>query len=166
MSSSSVRRQRGAGRVLWGRMGVALAALLMAFGVGRCSIDEGVAVAEHQAAQVRISELEQLTRDLEQNQVALAAGGIDTTPSPQAEADGEAEPEPEDDAEPEATPTEAATGEGSEYTVAEGDTLESIAERVYGDRTLFTRIAEANGVDSTQLQVGQTLRIPPAEDAE
>lgn len=157
MSSSSARRLRGARRVLWGRIGVTLCALLLAFMLGRCSVDEGVALADHQAAQARISELEQLARDLEQNQVALAAGGIDTTPAPEATADAEAEPEPEP------TPQDVPTAGGSQYTVQEGDTLESIAERVYGDRTQFSRIQDANGVDSTQLQVGQTLVIPPAQ---
>lgn len=162
MSSSSARRPRGTGRVLWGRIGAALCALLLAFAVGRCSIDEGVAVEEHRAAQARISELEQRALDLEQNQVALAAGGIDVSPAPTAEA--EPEPEPEQPAEP--TPQEAATGQGTRYTVEEGDTLESIAQRVYGDGTQFTRIQQANGVDSTDLQVGQTLVIPPAPEGE
>ncbi len=161
MSSSSVRRQRGAGRVLWSRIGVTVVALLAVFGLGRCSVDEGVAVEEHQAAQARISELEQRARDLEQNRIALAAGGVDSTPAPAADP----EVPPEEPA-PEPEPAEAPSAPGSEYTVQEGDTLESIAERVYGDRSQFTLIQEANGVEGTALQIGQTLRIPPAPQAE
>lgn len=158
MSSSSARRTRGTGRVLWGRIGVAVCALLLAFVLGRCSVEEGVAVAEYQAAQARISELEQRALDLEQSQVALAAGGVEVTPTPTPEPSPAEEP-PADEQAPAPEPTP--TVEGSQYTVQEGDTLETIAERVYGDRSQFTRIQEANGVESTNLQVGQTLVIPP-----
>lgn len=163
MSSSAARRSRGTGRVLWGRIGVMLLALLATFGLGRCSVDEGVPRADYDAAQARIGELEQRARDLEQNQVALAAGGIDVTPAP-AVAEGEQQEGEQATAEPGVTPTEAATGAltgGGEYTVREGDTLETIAQQVYGDGTLFNLIEQENAVDTTQLQVGQTLRIPP-----
>jgi nucleoid-associated protein YgaU len=179
MSSSSARRRRGgrpapgrgsgAGHILWGRIGVAVVALLAAFGLGRCSADEGVALADHQAAQARISELEQLTRDLEQNQLAVAAGGIDSTPAPAPAPQPAPQPLPTPQREPtpppatEAPPPPAPSPSpaGSEYTVKEGDTLEAIAEQAYGDRYAYPRIKEANGLEGNELHIGQVLLIPP-----
>jgi LysM repeat protein len=47
------------------------------------------------------------------------------------------------------------------YTVAAGDTLSAIAQRFYGDATLFPIIAQANGIaDADQISVGQQLVIP------
>ena len=52
------------------------------------------------------------------------------------------------------------------YTVKAGDTLVSIAERIYGDdpKHTFQDIYEANkdliGDDPDQIKVGMTLRIP------
>jgi nucleoid-associated protein YgaU len=135
---------------------VTLLALVLMFTLGRCSVQRGVPQAEYDAATARVSELEQRTRDLEEAQVALAAGGIDRTPEPSPEAE---DPEPAREPEPAPVPT----GGGTTYTVEDGDTLESIAERFYGNRSQFTLIQQANGgVDSTTLQVGQELRIPPA----
>ena len=52
------------------------------------------------------------------------------------------------------------------YTVKAGDTLISIAEKIYGDdhKRTFQDIYEANkdliGDDPDQIKVGMTLRIP------
>ncbi|MCW9017400.1 MAG: LysM peptidoglycan-binding domain-containing protein, partial [Kangiellaceae bacterium] len=47
-----------------------------------------------------------------------------------------------------------------QYVVNEGDTLQSIAQRVYGDESLWYVVADTNGVsDSSQLVAGQTLTI-------
>ena len=52
------------------------------------------------------------------------------------------------------------------YTVKAGDTLTSIAERIYGDdpKYTFQNIYEANkdliGDDPDQIKEGMTLRIP------
>jgi hypothetical protein len=49
----------------------------------------------------------------------------------------------------------------STYTVAKGDTLQSIARSQLGDADLWFTIAQANGLaDSAELEVGQVLRIP------
>jgi nucleoid-associated protein YgaU len=51
------------------------------------------------------------------------------------------------------------------YEVQPGDTLSIIAERVYGDPAAFGPIAQANGItDTSPLQVGQVLVIPPNPD--
>ena len=53
------------------------------------------------------------------------------------------------------------------YTVKAGDTLVSIAERIYGDdpKRTFQDIYKANkdliGDDPDQIKVGMTLKIPP-----
>ena len=48
----------------------------------------------------------------------------------------------------------------SQYVVNEGDTLRLIAQRVYGDESLWYVVGEANGItDDSQLIAGQTLTI-------
>jgi hypothetical protein len=70
-------------------------------------------------------------------------------------------PSPSGSPRPAAVPTVTA---GDEYTVAAGDTLRSIAERVYGDPTQWPRIYDANrqtvGPDPDALNAGTRLRIP------
>jgi nucleoid-associated protein YgaU len=52
------------------------------------------------------------------------------------------------------------------YTVQPGDTLQAIAEKVYGNRDAWPRIYNANrdliGDDPDALSAGTHLRIPPA----
>ncbi|MBB5751968.1 tetratricopeptide repeat protein [Prosthecomicrobium pneumaticum] len=53
----------------------------------------------------------------------------------------------------------------SEVTVGAGDTLWTIAERVYGDGHLYRKLLEANRaviVDPNRLPAGLTLTVPPA----
>ncbi len=50
------------------------------------------------------------------------------------------------------------------YVVEPGDNLSLIAEKVYGDATLFPLIQEANNLDPSQLAVGQRLVVPPPPD--
>lgn len=172
MSSTRERAGRQTGRVLWGRVAVAGVALLVCFLAGRASVERGVSQATFDGAQQRITQLEQENRDLAERQVATAAGGIDTPPVPTeptaadpapsepAPAASQPPPDPAAPAPSEAVPSEAAPAAGS-YTVLENDTLQIIAERVYGDGALFPLIAEANEVDSTNLRIGDTLVIPP-----
>ena len=51
------------------------------------------------------------------------------------------------------------------YTVKQGDTLSKIAEKIYGDPSLYVKIYDANkaeiGSDPDQIKVGMTLKIPP-----
>jgi nucleoid-associated protein YgaU len=62
------------------------------------------------------------------------------------------------------SPSPSPVADGRTYVVGVGDTLSSIAERFYGDSSLWRPIFEANrdtmnGPDA--LQVGMTIRIPP-----
>ncbi len=51
------------------------------------------------------------------------------------------------------------------WTVTEGQTLDWIAHRVYGNASAWRRIAEANNLeDPRALRNGQVLRLPPLED--
>ncbi len=59
----------------------------------------------------------------------------------------------------------SATGASQSYTVKDGDTLLKIAEKFYGDGTLWRRIYDANkdsiGENPDALKVGSKLSIPP-----
>ena len=64
--------------------------------------------------------------------------------------------------------TEKPSGVGTKafgtWTVRQGDTFISIAEEWFGDKSKWTLIANANpGVDSSDLDIGQKLRIPPKD---
>lgn len=57
------------------------------------------------------------------------------------------------------------SGEGSQYTVQEGDTLAGIAEEHLGSADQWQIIAQANGISNPdQLEVGQTLTIPAGSE--
>lgn len=59
----------------------------------------------------------------------------------------------------ETAPTHAAT-----YVVQRGDTLSAIAKWVYGDASLYGKLAAANGiVNPSLIQVGQVLTLPDVE---
>jgi hypothetical protein len=64
-----------------------------------------------------------------------------------------------------ASPSSETTAE--EYVVVDGDTMRGVAEKVYGDASLWPRIYDANrdliGSDPDALQVGMHLRIPPTD---
>ena len=50
---------------------------------------------------------------------------------------------------------------GGGYTVRAGDTLASIAKQLYGDSSLWYKIAQANGMTGqAALTEGQSLRLP------
>lgn len=53
------------------------------------------------------------------------------------------------------------TNTGKTYTVQEGDSLASIAEKFYGDGNAWVVIAQANHLDSPdQIDAGMVLKIP------
>jgi nucleoid-associated protein YgaU len=48
-----------------------------------------------------------------------------------------------------------------DYTVREGDTFERIAQRLWGERALWTAVAQANPyVDPNRLRAGRVIRVP------
>jgi nucleoid-associated protein YgaU len=83
-----------------------------------------------------------------------------TAPSPAASPPSIIPPSPSPS--PAASPS---PGAGESYTVGEGDTLASIAERFYGDPALWRRIYDANrqaiGDNPDSLRLGTVLTIPP-----
>jgi nucleoid-associated protein YgaU len=154
MSSSPSEPALPPARVLWGRVATAVVVILLAFGLGRCTADgvpeEEVAALDGQVEELQSSndalqaEVEDLTRTLSEREA---------TPTPA--------PSPEPSA-PAPTPGEGEPG--GTHTVAPGDTLVAIAIAVYDDREMARMIAAANGIEnSTTLQVGQVLQLPPAQ---
>ena len=65
---------------------------------------------------------------------------------------------------PSPEPEIAASGGGKSYKIVAGDTLRSIAARVYGRAGLWDRIAKANpGLDPRHLRVGRVIKLPAHE---
>jgi nucleoid-associated protein YgaU len=66
-----------------------------------------------------------------------------------------------------ATPTAAIDAASTDYEVASGDTLLTIAEKQYGDGAQWRRIYDANkdtiGSDPDKLKIGMKLKIPPKQ---
>ena len=59
---------------------------------------------------------------------------------------------------------ETAPEKGTSYVVQAGDTLSAIAKRVYGDASLYGKLAAANGILNPNLiYPGQVLTLPGAE---
>jgi len=90
----------------------------------------------------------------------LAPVAATASPSPESKP---VAPPPSPFPSPSPSPSPAAVGDT--YVVGEGDTLATIAEKLYGDPTLWRRIYEANvsviGPNPDNLRLGTTLRIPP-----
>lgn len=139
------------GRVLWGRVAILGAALLLAFLLGRATGGGGgVAQADYDEAVAERNELRSEVADLE-DQLAAAE---QPTPAPATASPAVGGGE--------ATDPEGETEGGETYIVEKGDTLASIAAEVYGDASLDDFLAEANGItDPESLAVGQELIIPP-----
>lgn len=73
------------------------------------------------------------------------------------------------DSDPAATlrenPSAGESGDVSTHTVAPGDTLWDVAERVYGDGSKYTLIAEASGISNPDLiYPGQVLTLPGVDE--
>lgn len=145
------------GRVLWGRVAILGAALLLAFLVGRATGGgvEGVPQEDFDRVAAEREELESEVADL-QDQLATAQQPTPTPATASPATGGAAEGEDE------ATDPEGETEGGETYIVESGDTLASIAAEKYGDASLDDFLAEANGItDPESLAVGQELIIPP-----
>lgn len=145
----------GSGRVLWGRVAILGAALLIAFLIGRATGggEPGVAQSEYDEVVAERDDLEAQVADLESD----LAAAQQPTPPPASASPGTAA-----GAGDEATDPEGETEGGETYIVQAGDTLASIAADQYGDASLDDFLAEANGItDPESLAVGQELVIPP-----
>lgn len=145
------------GRVLWGRVAILGAALLIAFLFGRATGGgDGVPQADFDEVVAERDDLEAQVSDLESD----LAAALEPTPPPASASPAAGGGGGEDAGE--ATDPEGETEGGETYTVESGDTLASIAEEFYGDASLDDYLAEANGItDPESLAVGQQLTIPP-----
>lgn len=142
----------GTGRVLWGRVAILGAALLIAFLIGRATGGgNGVAQSDYDEVVAERDRLEDRVTDLESD----LAAAEEATPPP-------ASASPATGGGGEATDPEGETEGGETYVVQPGDTLASIAADFYGNASLDDFLAEANGItDPESLAVGQELIIPP-----
>jgi hypothetical protein len=152
--------------ILWGRVAVLGAAILVAFLLGRMTAGGGVPQedldrvrAERDDAQAQVADLQAevdgLTTQLEEAQAAGTDPEADT---------GAATGDTTDDTDGTDTGTQA---QSEAYVVEPGDSLRSIAEEFYGDVGLWTLIAEENNMTSTSvLQAGDEILIPPEPPAE
>lgn len=133
--------------VLWGRVIILIAVLLLTFWIGRITAGGGDEdrVAELQAELTDAREQnEQLASDLQAAREEAEAAATET-PDPTATETTD----PVDET------------EGATYTVQRGDTLRLIAQRLCGDPEIADQIEELNGItDATQLSVGETLTLP------
>lgn len=155
------------GRILYGRIAVFGAALLLALILGRCTAGGGdvsqgefdEVVASNSEAQVTITQNQATIEQLQRELVEARAAGQPTTDGGTETSDGTTTGSEA----PGVTPTDAAGNRS--YEVQPGDTLSTIAEAVYNDPLAFGIIASANGLSGeSPLQVGQTLIIPPNPD--
>jgi hypothetical protein len=143
--------------ILWGRVAVLGAVMLLAFLIGRLTAGGG-GVDQDDLNQVRAErddarqEVTQLQADLEAAQEQVQDQPTPTpSPSPQAGAGADNQ----------------AGAESQLYEVQPGDSLRSIAEDFYGDFGLWTIIAEENNMTSDSvLQVGDEILIPPEPEEE
>lgn len=165
-------------RVLWGRIAVFAATLLLAFVAGRMTANGNEAALQQAEAEVT-----ELRADLEQARAELdaaQAGGTgaeaedqpaDAEPAvdgdAEAPADAEADASGADEAQaPEAAEAAEAAPAPAEptsttYTVQPGDYLFGLAEKFYGDGRQWSTIAEANNLaPGAVISPGQTLEIP------
>lgn len=137
------------GRILWGRVAVLAFVLLLAFLLGRCTAGGGIPERELTEAQETIAQLEQENETLRQEVAALSAGQQADDPPPSGQ-DSETD---EVDDEEQASQT---------YVVQPGDSLSSIAQEFYGDPQMYQLIVDANGIDRSNIRVGDELVIPPS----
>ena len=174
-----------ASQILWGRVAILGAALLIAFLLGRMTAGdnaEALTAAEERIADLN-GELEQTRAQLD----AVRAGGM-SGPATGAEssgadasaADGESseanadsdaggDASAADDSAQDAADEQASdsggesAAQGESYTVEAGDNLFGLAEQFYGDGQQWRHIAETNGLPAgAVLEPGQELTIPPA----
>jgi ferrous iron transport protein B len=91
---------------------------------------------------------------------ALAAPPTEATPVPAPKTEAAEEPPPAESQAPPAPPVEPSAAPRT-YKVAPGDTLKSIAVKLFGDENRWRDIVRANPrLDARRLRAGQTLALP------
>jgi hypothetical protein len=141
--------------ILWGRVAVLGAALLIAFLLGRLTAGGGdVSQEDFDQVAAERDEARQEVADLQ----AQLEEAQQVTPTPDA------------------TETTEGTGEGGggeptgeveTYTIQSGDTLRTIAEDQYGDAALADPLADYNDIiDPSSINTGDEIEIPPQEELE
>lgn len=165
--ANDFQEQQGYGdaRILWGRIAILAAVILLVFFVGRWTAGDADAVRrELQASERRVTELEAKVSELEAQLQAQAAGGVEEADEQPAGDGAEGEPTPEQETGTEDDAEQTRGDVSRSYEVQIGDTLRGIAEQVYGDPQEWPRIAEANNLSQDNvLTVGTVLEIPPAD---
>ena len=179
-------REAAAPRVLWARVVALVAALVLAFLVGRVSAGDpsaGEAAelrGELSRAEARIRQLEAaapgrapgIASDADEDPNAAGEDAGDATEAgagtaeegdgPTSERAGNDAAEAADRTEPTGAAGRRNLGERAQtYVVRSGDTLVGIAESVYGDPGFADEIARLNDIQSVEgLRVGRKLRLP------
>jgi nucleoid-associated protein YgaU len=139
--------------ILWGRVAVLGAVILIAFLVGRLTAGGG-GVDQEDFDRVRAE------RDDAQAEVTRLTGEVEALEAQQQTPPADEETPPPDEEAQQDTATDEPQSEA--YVVQPGDSLRSIAEEFYGDVGLWTVIAEENNMTSTSvLQAGDEILIPP-----
>jgi nucleoid-associated protein YgaU len=153
------------GRVLWGRIAFFAAALLLMFFLGRCTSASGVPQGEVDQLRDQIATLSEQNTKLNDRLAAAEVNANNPLAGASEDAsEGESEAAAgEEESDGSSLQSRGSTPPGSRtYKVQSGDTLNSIAERFYGDERQFALIAEANDLGrGGVLVVGQELVIPP-----
>jgi LysM repeat protein len=146
---------RGMPNILWGRVAVLAAALLLAFLAGRLTAGGGdVSQADFNQVRDERDTAQQQVADLQQQLEEAQA----QTPTPN----------------PTSSPTTGDTGgdntaaaDVETYTIQSGDTLRTIAETKYGDASLADALADYNDiVDPSSISTGDEIELPPQEELE
>ena len=139
--------------ILWGRVAVLGAALLIAFLLGRLTAGGGD-VSQEDFDQVRAE------RDDARQEAADLRLQLE-----EAQAQQEEQPSPDATQTPDAGQEETTTAEVETYEIQPEDTLRTIAEDQYGDASLADALADYNDIaDPSIISVGDTIEIPPEEE--
>lgn len=159
--------------VLWGRVGILAAVVIIAFLIGRISAGGGISPADLDRAEARAASLRTQNEDLRTQIALLESDGVATSASEEADSEATTGEGEEADQGAEAPPAQSDGPKANEkvqgltYKVRDGDNLSRIASKFYGDGSLGSFIAEANGItDPASISVGQKIVIPdrPQDD--
>lgn len=176
--SPSFGEDRKAPSVLWGRVVAFGVILLLVFLAGRATGGGGSTAevddlkARLASAQAQIDQLDRVARSQTTTTLPVDTGiGGETSTLPDSTATTRAAASGSATTTTRAggTTTTGASADGQTYTVKPGDTLRSIAAKLYGKTSLDSCLAKAQNppiTDPTKLQLGQKLILPnPAPTA-